>query len=128
MAHLPVGRIAVTRGLILAREFAERTALAPLAADHLALIVEEWLNNVTEHSGAPAGGRIFLRLQHRSGSVRLTVCDAGQPFDPRTANFEGPNLIRGGGAGLALIQAWCQIADYRRQRGRNRLVFEMVLP
>lgn len=123
-----MSRIAVTRGLILVREFADRTALSPLAADHLALVVEEWLNNVTEHSGAPAGGWIVLRLQHRPGLVRLTVTDAGKPFDPRTVSFGGPNLTRGGGAGLALIQAWCRIADYRRARGRNRLVFEMVLP
>ena len=128
MARLPVSRVAVTRGLILAREFAGGTALAPLVADHLALIVEEWLNNVTEHSGAPAGGRIVLRLQHRPGLVRLTATDAGKPFDPRSVSFEGPNLTRGGGAGLALIQAWCRITDYRRIRGRNRLVFEMMLP
>lgn len=41
--------------------------------------------------------------------------------------FEGPNLTRGGGAGLALIQTWRRIADYRRQRGRNRVVFDMQL-
>ena len=29
---------------------------------------------------------------------------------------------------LALIQAWCRIADYRRAGGRNRLVIEMPLP
>ena len=118
----------MTRGLILVREFADRTALSSLAADHLALIVEDWLNNVTEHSDAPYEGRIFLQLQHRPELVRLTVTDAGKPFDPRTVSFGGPNLTRGGGAGLALIQAWCRIADYRRARGRNRLVFEMVLP
>ena len=128
MARLPASRVAVMRGLNLTREFANSTALSPLAADHLALIVEEWLNNVTEHSGAPAGGRIALRLQHRPGLVRLTVTDAGKPFDPRNVSFEGPNLARGGGAGLALIQAWCRITDYRRVSGRNRLVFEMVSP
>ena len=127
MSYLPVSRIGVGRGLILARNFADRTALSPLATDHLALIVEEWLNNVIEHSGAPAGGRIALRLQHRPGLVRLTVTDAGKPFDPRTVFFEGPNLARGGGAGLALIQAWCRINDYRRARDRNRLVLEMQI-
>lgn len=118
-------RSAVARGLALARDFADQTALAPEAADHLALIFEEWLNNVTEHSGAPSDSRIVLRLQHRPGLIRLTVSDRGRPFDPRSVAFEGPNLARGGGAGLALIQAWCQIADYRRTRGRNRLVFEV---
>lgn len=122
-----MSRNAVTRGLILARDFAEKRALSPEAADHLALITEEWLNNVTEHSRAPAGSRIVVRLQFRTGLLRMTFTDAGQPFDPRTVTFEGPNLARGGGAGLAMIQAWCRIAGYRRTRGRNRLVFEMSL-
>ena len=123
--HLPVHRSAVTQGLVFARRFADQADLAPEATDHLALIVEEWLNNVVEHSGATSSGRIGLRLQRRPGVIQLTATDAGKPFDPRKVTFDGPNLARGGGAGLALIQAWCRIADYRRQRGRNRLVFEM---
>jgi serine/threonine-protein kinase RsbW len=122
-----MNRIAVTRGLILARDFAETAALSPDEADHLALIVEEWLNNVTEHSGAPPGTRIVLRLRRGPGVVQVIVTDGGMPFDPRTVTFEGPNLTRGGGAGLAMIQAWCRIAAYRRTRGRNCLVFAMAL-
>lgn len=63
----------------------------------------------------------------RVDPVRLIVGDAGTAFDPRRIMFEGPNLTRGGGAGLALIQTWRRIADYRRQRGRNRVVFDMQL-
>lgn len=117
----------MARALAFARDFASQAALAPEAADHLALIVEEWLNNVTEHSGAASNSRIALRFQRKPGAVRLTMTDAGIPFDPRTVAFEGPNLTRGGGAGLAMIQAWCRIADYRRSGGRNRLVFEMPI-
>ena len=109
----------------MARGFAGQTGLAPEAADRLALIVEEWLNNVTEHADAPSGTRIGVKIRGRIDLVRLIVSDAGTAFDPRTTVFEGPNLARGGGAGLALIQAWCRIADYRRQRGRNRVVFDM---
>lgn len=119
--------MAVARALIVARRFSGLAALSPSATDHLALIVEEWLSNVTEHSGAPSRSRIVLRIQRLAGLVRLTVSDAGRPFDPRLVTFDGPNLTRGGGAGLALIQAWCQIAHYSRRRGRNRLVFEMLL-
>jgi len=54
--------------------------------------------------------------------VRMSFSDAGVPFDPRRAPDEGPNLERGGGAGLALIRGWSEIEDYRRRRGRNRLV------
>lgn len=113
--------------MALARAFAERAAIGNEAADSLALIVEEWLHNVVEHGDAPAGARIVLRLRRTPGLLLLWVSDAGKPFDPRAAEFEGPNLERGGGAGLALIQAWCRIADYRRSGGRNRLVFEMPL-
>ena len=115
------------RGLERARAFAEAARLDAQAADSLAIIVEEWLINVVEHGGAAAGSRIVMRLGRGPDGVRLVVTDAGRPFDPRTVTFQGPNLTRGGGAGLALIQAWCRIADYRRRGGRNRLVFEMPL-
>ena len=61
------------------------------------------------------------------GLVFMEVSDAGLPFDPRDAVFEGPNLERGGGAGLELIRAWSRIADYTRRAGRNRLFVEMPL-
>jgi serine/threonine-protein kinase RsbW len=125
---LPAGPTAAAQGIGLARKFAAERGLAPEAADRLALIVEEWLNNVTEHSGALPGTRIGVKFQSRDGLVRLIVSDSGAPFDPRTVVFEGPNLARGGGAGLALIQAWCRISDYRRLRGRNRVVFDIRRP
>lgn len=115
------------RGLERARAFAEAARLDARAADSLAIIVEEWLVNVIEHGGAAPSARIVLRFGRRPDCVRVLVTDAGRPFDPRAVTFEGPNLARGGGAGLTLIQAWCRIADYRRRRGRNRLVFEMPL-
>ena len=81
--------------------------------------------NLVEHGAPAAGSRIALSFRRAGGCVRLTVTDGGAPFDPRKAEFEGPNLERGGGAGLALVSAWCRIADYRSQRGRNRLVLEL---
>jgi serine/threonine-protein kinase RsbW len=117
----------VLRALALARAFARRAALADPAADRLAIVVEEWIANVVEHGAPRPGSRIGLRLEHAAGTVRLTVSDAGLPFDPRTAGFEGPNLDRGGGVGLELVRAWVTIADYRRRAGRNRLVLEMRL-
>ena len=110
------------------RAFSERAGLSPAEATSLVLITEEWLNNIIEHGAAAPTARIILRFRRAPGLVRLTVSDAGRSFDPRRAVFDGPNTSRGGGAGLALIQAWCRIADYRRQRGRNHLVFEMAVP
>lgn len=96
-------------------------------ADQLAIVTEEWVINLVEHAQPRAGSRIALAFRQEDGCVRLTVTDAGRPFDPRQAEFEGPNLERGGGAGLALMKAWCRIADYGPQGGRNRLVLELPL-
>ena len=118
--------LAVSRALRVARGFAARTGLGDEVAGRLAVVVEEWVANVVEHGG-PQDGRIVLRLALSAGVVRLWVSDAGRPFDPRAAAFEGPNHERGGGAGLALIASHCRIAAYVRRAGRNRLVLEMPL-
>jgi len=115
------------RALGLTRAFARRAALAEPAADRLAIVVEEWVVNVVEHGAPPPGSLIGLRLERGAGSVRLILSDAGRPFDPRSAGFEGPNLDRGGGVGLQLVRAWVTVAAYRRRAGRNRLVLEMPL-
>jgi anti-sigma regulatory factor (Ser/Thr protein kinase) len=94
-------------------------------AGRLALVVEEWVANVVEHGGPQEGARIVLRLSLGADAVRLSVSDAGRPFDPRGAIFVGPNAERGGGAGLAMIADLCRIKDYARRAGRNRLVLEM---
>lgn len=120
-------RAGVVRAVAVARAFGEQTGVGSTTTDSLTIIVEEWLNNVVEHGGVAPGARIVLRLQHGRTVLRLAVSDAGRPFDPRTVQFEGPNLARGGGAGLALILAWCRITNYRRSGGRNRLVFELTL-
>ena len=117
----------VVRALGLARAFARRAALAEPAADRLAAVVEEWVANVVEHGAPPPRSRIVLRLDHGGCHIRVTLSDAGRPFDPRVAAFDGPNLDRGGGVGLELVRAWATVADYRRRAGRNRLVLVMPL-
>jgi len=117
-----VGARAVANAIAFARRFAEAGALPADAADRLAVVVEEWTSNIVEHGRASAGSRIVLRLERAGEGVRLVFTDAGVAFDPRTARDKGPNLRRGGGAGIALIRAWCEIEAYQRRRGRNRLV------
>ena len=114
---------AVAAALTAARRFAELQGLAAGVADRLAVIVEEWVANVIEHGSPRPGSRIGLRLERVGEGVRITVTDAGIAFDPRETEESGPNLERGGGAGLALIRAWAEIEGYRRHAGRNRLVF-----
>ncbi len=96
-------------------------------AGRLAVVVEEWVANVVEHGGPHEGARIVLRLSLAETAVRLAFSDGGRPFDPREARFDGPNLERGGGAGLAMIASFCRIAGYARRSGRNRLVLELPL-
>lgn len=91
------------------------------------MVMEEWVANVMEHGRPPDGARIVLRLSLGDDVVRLSVSDAGRPFDPRGAAFEGPNPERGGGAGLAMIVSLCRITGYARRAGRNRLILELPL-
>lgn len=126
IARLSPAPGAVAHALRVARSFSDARDLPSTAADRLAVVVEEWVANVVEHGAAHPDSRIILRMTHRSDHVRLTVSDAGRPFDPREAVFAGPNAERGGGAGLELIRAWSRIVDYRRRAGRNRLV--LVIP
>lgn len=126
-ARLPATRAAVAEAIGLARGFAAGAELPLETAEKLAIIAEEWLANVVEHGELPAGSHIGFGLERRDDTVLVTVTDTGVAYDPRTATFEGPNPERGGGVGLALITAWCTIADYRRARGRNRVVFALAL-
>ncbi|HEX2815603.1 MAG TPA: ATP-binding protein [Phenylobacterium sp.] len=121
-ARLPVGGGTVARAIAVARRFAAAVALPPESADRLVVIVEEWVANIVEHGRAPAGSLVVLRLERVGQGVRVAVSDAGVAFDSRTAEDQGPNLERGGGAGLALIRSWSEVEDYRRSGGRNRLV------
>ena len=89
--------------------------------------VEEWVANVVEHGGPQHGARIVLRLRLDGGTIRLSISDAGRPFDPRSAAFDGPHAERGGGAGLALIASLCRVVAYVRRAGRNHLVLELPL-
>ncbi len=82
--------------------------------------------NVVEHGRPDPASRIVLRLALDGGRVRLGVTDAGVAFDPREAEFSGPNAERGGGAGLALIRAWSRVERYSRSAGRNRLVLTLA--
>lgn len=127
-ARLPAEPAAVGRALGVARGFVAQAGLDRDAAERLAIVVEEWIANLVEHGEIPPGSRIGLRLARAELGVRITVTDAGRAFDPRRAVRTGPDLDRGGGAGLELMRAWSQVLTYGRRARRNRLVLEMPLP
>ena len=112
----------MARAVSLAHRFAEAAALPAESAHRLAVVVEEWVANIVEHGAARPGSLVVLTLERAGAGVWVAFSDAGIAFDPREAADAGPNLHRGGGAGLALIRGWCEIESYRRARGRNRLV------
>ncbi len=115
----------MARAIAVAWLYADRARLAPETAEPLAILVEEWVLNLIEHGGAAADSQIVLRIARRGDGVRVTVSDGGAFFDPRGVQTGRPNEERGGGAGIALMQAWSRIVDYRRRGGRNRLVLEI---
>jgi serine/threonine-protein kinase RsbW len=121
VARLRPGAGAVARALIATRRFAHAHHMSQPTADRLAVIVEEWVANIVEHGRPRAGSLIGLRLERALGGVRIAITDAGIAFDPRDAQDKGPNLERGGGAGIALIRSWAEIEAYSRRGGRNRL-------
>ena len=125
MAWVTVGPAGVSRAADAARAFTAAAGLDAPAAARLAVVVEEWVANVVEYGAPPAGARIVLRLRLAGGLLQVSISDPGRPFDPRGVAFDGPNLERGGGAGLALIAGLCRVVGYGRRAGRNRLVLEL---
>ena len=123
--RLAVGPRTVALAAAFAQRFAERAGLDGETAHRLTLVVEELIANVVEHGAAPEAGRVVLRLERAGQGARLSLSDGGVAFDPRTMEDAGPNLERGGGAGIALIRGWSEIESYSRRGGRNRLALRL---
>lgn len=126
-ARPAANRAPVARALALVHAFVGQAGLSRDEAERLAIVVEEWIANVVEHGAPPSDSRIGLRLARGANAIRITMTDAGRPFDPRKATFENANLERGGGVGLELMRAWSRVLIYGSRAGRNRLVLEMPL-
>ena len=124
-ARLTADSLAPAQAIALADAFSARERLPDAARERLAIVIEEWVVNIVEHGEPAPDSLIEIDLARADDLLRLSISDAGQPFDPREIEHQGPNMERGGGAGLALVQAWCRIADYRWEDGRNRTVLEL---
>jgi serine/threonine-protein kinase RsbW len=98
--------------------------LGPGDRDRLAVLIEELLANLIEHAHAPL---IVLRGRREDGHVLLVVEDGGAAFDPRSADPGAPIPERGGGAGLALVRAWCERLDYLPGPPVNRFELRYTL-
>ena len=100
--------------------------------ERLELALHEVLANVLAHGGSAARAEpicicIEVRGTAANGEARVKVMDAGIPFDPTGAPEHSPARTLAeaplGGWGLPLIRRCSDWMSYRRDGGRNHLVF-----
>jgi serine/threonine-protein kinase RsbW len=112
----------VSHALTLLEGFLETQSIGDDARARIAIIVEELVANIIEHSGSPADQPISLALERSGDEIALTLSDSGMAFDPcAPAQLAEAPPERGGGAGLALVQSWASSISYSRADGRNTL-------
>jgi anti-sigma regulatory factor (Ser/Thr protein kinase) len=99
-AAIPIGVQApsVARRLV-ARWLAER--VAPSVLETALLLVSELVSNSVRHSGVPEGEDLVVRAQLWAEGLRLEVEDPGRAG---VIAPQPPDLLRGGGMGLHLVQ------------------------
>jgi serine/threonine-protein kinase RsbW len=102
--------------------FSAIQALDRTTARRLAIVAEEIVANLIEHAAHGRDIAVALSLDLEDGGLLLTLTDDSDAFDPRdAAPADLPNPVRGGGVGLALVKAWCDILSYDSEAGHNRL-------
>jgi serine/threonine-protein kinase RsbW len=112
----------VSHALTLLEGFLETQLVNDDVRARIAIIVEELVANIIEHSDSPPDQPISLSLERCGAEIALTLSDSGVAFDPSAPvqlNEAPPD--RGGGAGLALVQSWARSMSYSRADGRNTL-------
>ncbi len=128
-ATLAADEAAVGAACEVARDFAAEAGLGDDIAARLCIIVEELVVNLVEHAGLGAPDQLIMELGWDGRDVTMVLTDPGPPFDPRTAAPPGElPPERGGGAGLAMVQAWAHIESYVRYGGINRLMLRLPGP
>lgn len=120
------GPDSIHRAVGLAQLFGAINALPQHMLAKLAILVEEAVTNLYDHGDVAPGFCGSLTISGGSDGVHVTLTDSGAAFDPRSAGeIDMPNEDRGGGVGLAMIRAWADVLDYRRQGDRNVLELTM---
>lgn len=115
------GDSTAARGSLLAstQAFAAHAGLDEGQLQRLCIVVEELVANAFDHGRA---NHVAVSLEVMGGAIRIALRDDGRPFDLRTyAPRERPRPDTGGGAGIAMISAWCEVVDYTSGRDGNHL-------
>lgn len=113
-------------------DWVEGRGVAPAIAYKLRLVIEELLANLVMHGrfdGPPPPARVSIAVE--PSVLLLTIEDASEPYDPRTApEPAAPTLDddRVGGLGLALVRRMTEIRAYDRlPEGWNRCEMALAL-
>jgi serine/threonine-protein kinase RsbW len=99
------------------------------ARHHVALVLDELLTNVADHSEAGLAP-VSISVSIAPDRVSAEVVDEGAMFDPRAA--PEPDLSGGvderpiGGLGLLLVRTITQALAYERAGNRNRTTFSIA--
>jgi serine/threonine-protein kinase RsbW len=110
------------------REWAASAALSPEAVDRGELCLNELVANIVQHGGEV--GAIEIALEAAANTVRITIADDGQAFDPvahaparlpRTLDEAGP-----GGLGIHIVRSNTAGLSYDRVDGWNRLTLTLM--
>ncbi len=110
---------ALGRLVAATRDFATRNGLGKRQAHRLCIVAEELAANALGHGAASS---LSIDLEMMGGAVRLTMRDDGPPYDLRNyVAQDRPDDVEGGGAGIAIIRAWCEVLDYTAGPKGNQL-------
>src|SRR5262249_18899900 len=124
--ELVVESSAIALLTLRASEFLRNAGVDEYTTHHVALVLEEILNNLGTHGGSP-GMPATVRIAVETDRVRGEIVDSGPFFDPRTASDPdlgadvADRLI--GGLGLFLTRRVASEFDYARREGRNFTAF-----
>jgi len=120
---------ALIAAMAAVHDFAVAQPLDTGMVQRLAIVVEEVVTNLLEHAAHGRDITFALALDRGEDRPRVTLEDDSDPFDPRSAPVpETPDPIRGGGVGLALVNAWTDIVSYDSHGGWNRLILKLRRP
>ena len=120
------GGEAVKRASEVAREFGEAQLLTEENCARLCIVIEELVANLYDHGGLTDDDEVELIFGREEPGLRICITDPGEPFDPRMVPSKRAQPERGGGAGIDIVRAWTQLANYSVTRDGNRL--DLLLP
>ncbi|GAC1362801.1 MAG: anti-sigma factor antagonist [Herpetosiphon sp.] len=113
---------------------AHRAGLDEHAVWEVQLAVDEAATNVIQHAypALPSPGRMWVEVDQRDDTLRVTLRDQGSPFDPVAVpepDLNSPlEQRKTGGLGLFLMRRLMDDVVFYRENGQNMLVMEKRLP